>query len=147
MVHYSQMEGSLILSTPIWEPLITQGLLKYQQPKVERPTHRYVHHSRRCSHGRGAGRGVKIVFIYHVSYGSLLVRCHLVVNKGCRLLPSALVAVPAFAPSPRPVFAPSSRSVFAPSSRPAFGIRTPCVRSSYCSSSKTRRWGWHMPRR
>ena len=28
---------------------------------------------------------VKIVFIYHVSYGSLLVRCHRVVNKGCRL--------------------------------------------------------------
>ena len=32
---------------------------------------------------------VKIVFIYHVSYSSLLVRCHHVVNKGCRLSPSA----------------------------------------------------------
>ena len=32
---------------------------------------------------------VKIVFIYHVSYGLLLVCCHCVVNKGCRLSPSA----------------------------------------------------------
>ena len=32
---------------------------------------------------------VKIAFIYHVSYGSLLFRCHHVVNKGCRLSPSA----------------------------------------------------------
>ncbi len=35
---------------------------------------------------------VKIVFIYHVLFG---VRCHRVVNKGCRLSPSASVAVPA----------------------------------------------------
>ncbi|SRR5258706_15850952 len=28
---------------------------------------------------------VKLVFIYHVLYGSLLVLCHRVVNKGCRL--------------------------------------------------------------
>ena len=33
--------------------------------------------------------GVKIVFIYHVSYGSLLVCCRRVVNKGCLLSPSA----------------------------------------------------------
>ena len=33
--------------------------------------------------------GVKIIFIYHASYGSLLVRCHRVVNKGCRWSPSA----------------------------------------------------------
>ena len=32
---------------------------------------------------------VKIVFIYHVSHGSLLVPCHRVVNKGCCLSPSA----------------------------------------------------------
>ena len=34
---------------------------------------------------------VKIVVIYHVSYGSLLVRYHRVVNKGRRLSPSTLL--------------------------------------------------------
>ena len=82
---------------------------------------------------------VKSVFILSCTYGLLLIRCHHVVNKGRRLSPSALVAVPVlwhtsqseFAPSSRsvfwhtshPVFAPSSRAVFAPLSRPVFGLR------------------------
>ncbi len=37
---------------------------------------------------------VRSVLIYHVLYGSLLVCFHHVVNKDCRLLPSAPVAVP-----------------------------------------------------
>ena len=32
---------------------------------------------------------LKLFLFYHVSYSSLLVRCHHVVNKGCRLSPSA----------------------------------------------------------
>ena len=89
---------------------------------------------------------VKIVFIYHVSYGSLLVCCHRVVNKGCRLSPSAFpvfshklhpvfapssrpvfwhTSHPVFVPSSRPVFAPSSRPVSAPPSRPVFGLCAP----------------------
>ena len=39
--------------------------------------------------GLNAEQPVKIAFIYHVSYGLLLVRCHHVVNKGRRLSPSA----------------------------------------------------------
>ena len=65
---------------------------------------------------------VKIVFIYHVLYGSLLVHWHRVVNKGCHLSPSTFVALP--------VFTHKSHSAFAPSSRFVFGIHCPCVRSS-----------------
>ena len=79
------------------------------------------------------------VFIYHVSYGSLLVRCHRVVNKGCRLSPSAFVAVPEFTHKLHPVFTHKSHAVLAPSSRPVFSIHCPCVCSSISdpSSSKT----------
>ena len=41
-------------------------------------------------------KSVKIVFIYNVPYGSLLVRCHRVVNKGCRFVAVRFVAVPVF---------------------------------------------------
>ena len=36
---------------------------------------------------------VKSVFIYHVLYGSLLVPCHRVVNKGRRLSPSTHIGL------------------------------------------------------
>ena len=47
---------------------------------------------------------VKNPFIYHALYGSLLVNWHSVVNKGCRLSPSAPVAVPEFTHTSHPVF-------------------------------------------
>ena len=47
---------------------------------------------------------VKSVFILSCTYGLLLIRYHHVVNKGCRLSPSALIVVPVFAPLSRPVF-------------------------------------------
>ena len=60
--------------------------------------------------------GIKIVFIYHVLYGSLLVRCHRVVNKGSRLRRS---------------------SCCSHTLRPVFGIRCPCVRAFIAHTFKS----------
>ena len=68
--------------------------------------------------------GIKIVFIYHVLYGSLLVRCHRVVNKGSRLRRSSCCSH-------------TLRPVFAHSSRPVFGIRCPCVRAFIAHTFKS----------
>ena len=53
--------------------------------------------------------GVKIVFIYHVRYGSLLVRCHRVVNKGSRLPAVRAFTAPCVWHTLHPVFAHSLR--------------------------------------
>ncbi|SRR5258706_15021067 len=64
------------------------GLLKLS----EFAEHTSMSHLPQCRERRC--QSVRSVFIYHMLYGSLLVCCRHVVNKDCRLLPSAPVAVP-----------------------------------------------------